>query len=458
MLFGVICYNSSMDPSQIGFKLLLSFILGAVIGLEREINEKKTTNPHKAPWAVLGIRSFSLITVLGTIVGFMYAGSAPLALLIAAAFMALLLIFYYLNSTSTGDIGITTEIAVMYCFVIGALVATDLFPIQITIALTVVAMLLLSQKERIKSVVSDIQHKELNALISYALLAAVVLPFLPNESFSLSDMGGLYGFLSNVGLPIDTVSSIDIINPFKTWLVLVLVTGVDLISYILGRVIGEKRGWLLTSIIGGFVSSTATTQSVAQQSKETSRTNHLVGAAIAANLASFFQIAFLIGLVNGAFVSQLGMVLLCMIAVSGALLFYFLKSDEKPERNANQDLKTKPTQILDVPGALRFTGLYLLISILSKIALSVFGNTGLLVATGIGSLIGLDAVMVNTAQLAGSRIPFELAATAFIVANGVNLAAKSVYSYVLGSREFTMKFGLSMAAIVAASAVGLILF
>ena len=126
MLIGIICYNSGMDASQIGFKLLLSFILGAVIGLEREINEKKTTDPRNAPWAVLGIRSFSLITVLGTIVGFMYAASAPLALLIAAAFMALLLIFYYLNSSSTGDIGITTEIAVIYCFVIGALLATDL--------------------------------------------------------------------------------------------------------------------------------------------------------------------------------------------------------------------------------------------------------------------------------------------------------------------------------------------
>ena len=97
------------------------------------------------------------------------------------------------------------------------------------------------------------------------------------------------------------------------------------------------------------------------------------------------------------------------------------------------------------------------ISILAKFALSLFGGAGLIFATGIGALIGLDAVMVNTAQLAGGKVVFELAIFAFVIANTVNLIAKSIYSLILGSKNFSQKFSLSMFVIVGASIIGLIL-
>ena len=445
-----------MDIIQMGGRLLLSFILGAVIGLEREINEKKTSNKEGLPSALLGLRSFSLTAVFGAVTGFIYLKSMPLALLIGSGYILLLLIFYYLDSNTSKDIGLTTELAALYSYAIGILIALNVFPSQLTIAVTVMVILLLSQKERIKDVVEDVGRKELNALISYAILAAVIMPFLPNVNYSISDFGELSRFLKNLGVSPDKIINVEIINPFKTWLILVLVTGVDLISYVLARIFGNKKSRLITSAIGGFVSSTATTQSIAQESKTLHKTNYLLASATLANLVSFFQIAFLIGLINGVFLLKLSKILLLMIVAGTLLIVFFLKNKEN-RGLLRQKIGKVRAEIIDLPGALRFAGLYLFISILAKFALSLFGGAGLMLATGIGALIGLDAVMVNTAQLAGGKVAFELAIFAFVIANTVNLTAKSIYSLILGSKNFSQKFSLSMFVIVGASIIGLIL-
>ena len=99
-----------------------------------------------------------------------------------------------------------------------------------------------------------------------------------------------------------------------------------------------------------------------------------------------------------------------------------------------------------------------MISILSKIALVIFGESGFLVATGFGSLIGLDAVMINTATLVGTTIETSLAMIAFLLANAVNLTAKSFYSFFMGNKEFALKFSFSMGIIVITSLLAFIAF
>lgn len=441
-----------MDIVQMGSRIILGFILGAVIGLEREINEKKTSNFQRVATATLGIRSFSLTTALGVIAGIIHTQFVQLALLIGAAFFFLVLIFYYLDSNSTEDHGFTTELAAIYGFVIGLLIGTNIVPAQLVIAITIIVILLLSQKTKIKDVIEDVNKSELNAFISYAILAAVIMPFLPNTNYSIADLNGLSTFLKNISVPISKVLEIDIINPFKIWVVLVLITGVDLISYTLSRILGKKKGWIITSILGGFVSSTSTTQSIAQQSKKTQHNNHLVAAAVVSNMASFFQIAFLIGLVNGNFFIQLWPILGAMILMSAVIVIYFLKKREKINQTTDDTVKEEIT-IIDLSAALRFVGLYLGISILSKIGLVFFGNNGFLILVAIGAMIGLDAVMINTSQLAGTRVSYDVAVSAFIIANTVNLAAKSIYCRIAGSKLFSKKFTFSMALIILSSFV-----
>lgn len=441
-----------MDGFAIASTLFLAFVVGAVIGLEREINEKKSTSSTKKS-AVLGIRSFSLITVLGAVVGLLYTEFIALALVITAAFFILLLVFYYFDNLHTKDYGLTTELAGIWSFVLGALLALRIFPIQIIFAMTVLIALLLSQKDKIKNVVEDIQKRELNAFIGFAIIAVVVLPFLPNTSYALSDIPGFGEFLKNVGFTIGNIADVELLNPFKIWLIVALVTGVDLIGYVLEKLIGGKKGWLLTSMVGGFVSSTATTQSLAQESKNQSNSRHLVAAAVVANAVSFVQIAFLIGTLNAVFLINLLPVLIMMILAGAGIVLFLLLKKEK-QKKVTKERKTVHQSIFDLAAALKFALLFLLISVVSKIALALFGDTAFLLATGIGAFIGLDAVMINTAQLVNGQVSMSLGVGAFLLANGVNLAAKSVYSYLQGSKSFALLFFMSMVVIVIAGFVG----
>lgn len=453
-----LCYNESMDLASIAFTLLIGFALGAVIGIEREVNEKSKQTETMKPTALLGLRSFSMVTVLGVITGLLYPSFSGISILIGSAFFLLILIFFVLHTMQTRDPGITTELAMMYAFVIGILLAIPFFPIQVTIAITIVVTLLLAHKRRIKSALDEIKAHEINAFISFAIIALVVLPFLPNTSYALTDIPGAKDFFQNVGLGGAKLLSIDLLNPFKLWLIVVLVIGVDLVGYVLERIVGAKNGWLLASAAGGFVSSTATTQSLAQESRHSHKINPLLSAAVLANIVSFIQVAFLISLINGVFLVALLPVLGSMILAGVATLFYFLFIDRRDSKIIDQKEvhKQENEKIIDIGAALKFASLFLLISIVSKITLELFGNSGFFVATGVGALIGLDAVMINTATLAGNQIDYRVAGFAFILANAVNLLGKVSYSFAMGKREFAVKFLISMLVLIAASLVGLL--
>ncbi|MBA3724441.1 MAG: MgtC/SapB family protein [Candidatus Levybacteria bacterium] len=444
-----------MDIWSTATTLFLSVVLGGVIGLEREVNEKKADGHNGKPSAIVGLRSFSFIALLGAIVGLLYANFIGLSLLIGSAFLILLLSYYIIGSLRTDGHGITTELGMIFSFVIGIILALKLFPIQLVFALTIVVILLLSQKEKIKNVVEDIRTQEINAFVSFALIAIVILPFLPNTSYAIADIPGIRSLLENFHVNVQTITNIDIINPFSLWLIVALITGVDLIGYILEKTLGTKKGWLIASAVGGFVSSTATTLSLAQESKHRKQVNPLISAALLSNLVSFFQIAILIGALNAVLLLNLTPVLGLMILSTTILVIYFLRATEGKPNTKETVMQSGRKGIINLPGALKFAAIYVTISILSKIALAFFGNSGFLITTGIGALVGLDAVMINTAQLAGSTIDYALAAIAFIIANAVNLFGKTFFSFLQGKKEFAVKLLISFAIIITSSLAGL---
>lgn len=441
-----------MDIFSPFIQLGLSFLLGSVIGLEREVNEKKVNTKHDKT-ALIGLRSFALISLLGTITGFLITKFLAMAIILASAFFVLLITLYILDSLRTKDPGITTELAMIYSFIIGFLIPTTIIPTQLVIALTVMVMLFLSRKQQIKKLVKTVDNYEMNALVSYLIIALVILPFLPNTAYAIKDFPPLAHFMESFAFYNDKISSLALFNPYKLWFTVALVTGVDLIGYILEQMFGQRKGWLVTSAVGGFVSSTATTQSLAKESKSQKVINHLVGAAILANIISFLQILLLVSPVNSQYALKLLPVVFFMIITGAATLFFFFRTKEKQKvKEVKKDGKTP--NIIDISFALKFALLYISIGILAKIALVLFGNNGLFVVIGLGALVGLDAAILNTAQLAGSQISWDIALYAFIMANAINLLAKTFYSRVFGTPGFAMKFFIAACIIICGSFLG----
>jgi len=188
-------------------KLLFSLLLGSAIGLERESYERKTDKTPESGHGSLGIRSFALITLLGTVAALMIPQYPGIFVLISATFAVLLIAYYIIGSYVVKDHGLTTELGVMWSFLIGLLIGIEFIPNQIIIALTMVVILILSSKARVKTLVAEIKEHELDAFISYAIIALVILPFLPNTSLTLGQIPLLPDILTAFELNIDKLAA-----------------------------------------------------------------------------------------------------------------------------------------------------------------------------------------------------------------------------------------------------------
>jgi len=440
-------------------KLLISLFLGTAIGLERESYEFQLDKTKRSGVGSLGIRSFALITTLGTVSAILFQPYFYLSLIISVTFCALLLAYYILGSLETKDNGLTTELAIFWSYLIGVFVGLNIFSIQLIIAMTVILMLILSLKKKIKLFVAGIKQFELESFISYAIIVLVILPFLPNTPYFLKDIPFLKSFLSAFQINFDKFLNLEIINPFGVWKVVALITGVEIAGYFLEKTIGQKKGWLLTSIAGGFISSTSTTQSLAQKSKNTKNTNRLVSAAIFANFSSFIQLFILLASVNLLFLSK-NIIYIFSISISAILIgiYFFQREEKKSENLAETKEKLKNDKLFSLMPALKFAFLFLLIKLITKFSLIVFGNNGFIISTILGSVTGLDAVIINTAELAGKTITFQTGVITLILANAVNLLSKSGYAFAQGSRPFAKKFFISVLIIIVFSFLGFIPF
>jgi uncharacterized membrane protein (DUF4010 family) len=224
-------------------------------------------------------------------------------------------------------------------------------------------------------------------------------------------------------------------------------------GYILGRIVGNKNGFALTSFMAGFVSSTSATQSLAQRSNNTRFVNHLVGAAVLANLASFLQIFLLVGPLNTRWLVAIAPSILIMVATAGVIAYFLFKKKEPKEEEEGQSQKA--TAIFSLLPALKFAGLLIVIKIFTKICLILFGQSGFIISSIIASFAGLDAIIVNLADMAGNTITFRFAFITFMMVNATNLLSKSFYSYLQGNRKFAWKFFISAMIIALSGLTGL---
>jgi uncharacterized membrane protein (DUF4010 family) len=434
--------------SDLFVNLLLALVFGATVGLERE--SSRPNEPH-----VGGIRTFSLIALTGSLAGIFFLHNyATLGTLLVIGFFVLLISYYVAEAVHTKDFGITSELSAVATFILALMVMLNIIPLQITIAIFVVVIFVLSLKARTTKLVAGLTQQEVQAFISYAIIALVALPVLPDYSYQLHDLPVLSDLLKALGADIEKFNNLDLINPRNIWLIVVLITGIDVFGYILGRIVGSQNGFALTSFMAGFVSSTSATQSLAQRSKHAKFVNHLVGAAVLANLASFLQLFLLVGPLNAKWLVAILPSIVIMVITAGVIAFVLLK---KKQPAVEEDTAAKKEEaIFSLMPALKFAGLLIIIKIFTKICLIIFGQSGFLISSVIASFAGIDAIIVTLADMAGNTITFEFALLTFLLVNATNLLSKSFYSYLQGNRSFAFKFFVSALIIAASGAMWLI--
>jgi uncharacterized membrane protein (DUF4010 family) len=247
---------------------------------------------------------------------------------------------------------------------------------------------------------------------------------------------------------------LEIINPFKLWFIVALITGIDIFGHVLAKISGKKKGIVMTSAVGGFVSSTATVLSLAHKSKTENNINELVTAAMVANLTSFFQIFVLVASLNSRWLVSITPVLLVIIVSTVLVSLYLHLIDRKKMTVISENLEgsfcyTDEKEIFSIKHALKFALLLILVRIFTKSALILYGQSAFLATSILASFSGIDAVVINLAELADSVIPTNVALLTLLFVNASNLLSKVVFSAAQAKREFTLRlFGASLIVIV----------
>ncbi len=390
------------EPNLIFRHLALALVLGLLVGLQRERSE--IGRP--------GMRTFTLITILGTVTALLAEafGGWILGAGFLALVAALLLPVIILSRQEQADPGITTDIAALVMFGVGALLVVLPDAPAIPVAIGGGVAVLLQFKPELHGFAQRLGDQDLRAIMQFALITCVILPVVPDRAFDP------YGVL----------------NPRHAWLMVVLIVGISLAGYILYKFFGEKVGIILGGLLGGAVSSTATTVAHARQVRSGLKGPH--GAAIAIGLANamvFPRILVAVSVVAPAFaeillVPCLMMTLLTLApAVMGYLRFRPDGLQTVEQRNPSE-----------LRSALFFGGMYLAVSYALAVVRQLIAPEYLYLVAAVSGLTDMDAITLSTARMyileEGVGWISQHGWRLLLTASLANLAFKWLISYVLG--------------------------
>ncbi|WP_411827838.1 MgtC/SapB family protein [Luteolibacter sp. AS25] len=351
-------------PVDLYLRLGIALGIGLLVGAQRE-------RVGKAPG---GIRTFALISIFGSF-------SALLAdefgqWLLAASFLALTSLVLMANWLETKKepvrgAGITSEIAAILVFAISAYLMHG--EKQLAVVAAGVTALLLHYKDPMHAFVGKLSKMDLQAIMQFVLISLVILPVLPNETYD----------------------PYEVLNPFKIWLMVVLIVGIGLFGYVAFKLFSAKAGTLLGGVLGGMISSTATTISAARDTKD-SPTRATAAALIIMIATAISIVRVLIEVFAVANPFFLTIVAPFSVLLGVFLILTFILYRKKSEEIVSTNDPGNPAQLKP---AIIFGLLYALILFVVAFTREKFGESGLYVVAVLSGLTDVDAITLSTAQM-----------------------------------------------------------
>ena len=400
--------------SNLMYQLAIAVALGLLVGLQRERAEK----------TVAGIRTFAIIGMLGVFVGVL--GAAVGDWVIAAGLLSLAALTVMANvlgaRAGVRDPGMTTEVAILVMYSIGVALTRG-FVLEGIVAAGVLA-LLLHWKAPLHDFAERIGQDEFAALMRLVLIGLIVLPVLPNRTF------GPY----------------EVLNPFEVWLMVVLIVGISMGGFVAFRLLGPRTGAIAAGLLGGMISSTATTVSYARRSA--SAPQRSAAAALVIVLAS--SVVFVRVLVEIAVVAPgvlavtagpLGAMLVLTALIAGALYVFGIGSHELEVEDQQPPSELK--------AAVVFGLLYAVVLMAVAFAEDRLGQRGLYGVAALSGLTDLDAITLSTANLMqAGQLELATGWRMILIGGLSNVVFKGGVVLLLGSRalrgRITLAFGAAL--------------
>jgi len=395
-------------------QLAVALGLGLLVGLQRERMDS----------AIAGIRTFALITLFGAVAGQLGQVFGGWVVAVGLLASAGLVTAGNLSRLPEGkaEPGQTTEFAAVLMYGIGAWVVVG--SMTQAVVLGGVVAVLLQLREPLHQFAGRMGETDIKAIMQLVLIALVILPLLPDRTF------GPYGVL----------------NPYQVWWMVVLIVGISLLGYVGYKLLGARAGTVLAGILGGVISSTATTASYARRTKQDPEISRL--AALVVMIASavvFARVLVEIAIAaHGSFLA-LAPPIAAMLGVAAALALLAWLIDRRAARKPPE-----PGNPAELRSALFFGAIYAAVLLAVAFARDRFGTAGLYTVAALSGLTDVDALTLSTARLVdGGRLAPGDGWRAILLAVLSNLVFKAGIVAVLGSRRMLGRVAVLFAAVLA---------
>ena len=401
--------------------------VGLLIGAERGWHQRKIEEGGR----VAGIRTFALSGLLGGFAQLLGAhfGEAAWAV-VFAGFAALVITSYVIETEQHNDLGMTSKVAQLITFLLGSLAVAGYTPLAAAGAVAVA--LLLSLKQVMHYSLQQLNERELSGALQLLFISLVILPALPNQAYG----------------------PWQVFNPYVTWWMVVLIAGLGFAAYVAIRLVGTRHGLLITALLGGIVSSTAMTITLARLNQQRGLHAMLACGLLATSALMFPRVLLEVGVVNSQLLPRLiwPLGVAALVYAGGALMYFRLAGDPR-EESAEPPLKNP----FELAPALRFAVLLVLILFLVEAARRGLGDVGVYLVALLSGLADVDPITLSLARSAKTELPPQVAVHGIFLAALSNSLVKGLLIALIGGRQLALRTLPVMAAGLLAGAAVLML-
>lgn len=409
---------------------------GLLLGAERQ---QSATAAARKDFG--GIRTFPMVALLGAL-GALAQPVAGVWLLVGllagvVAFVAV----SHARTASRDEIGVSSEVASLLAFGLGALAGmrglmpdADRFLLVGTTAAAVLALLAL--KEPLHGFARRLSADDIYATTKFVVLALIILPVLPR---------GAYGPLG-------------VLAPYKIGKMIALVAGVSFAGYAASRIIGSARGLLVAGLLGGLVSSTAVTLTYSGRGRDEPSVATLCAVAIIAACSTMFaRLVVVVALVDRPLLGALAPPLAATAAVGfGVAVVLYRRASKATESTSREGAEPALRNPFELRQAVSFGLLYGVVLFVAKAAQQGAGSAGLYVSSVLAGLTDVDAITLSVVDMHRGGLASGTAATAIMLAAFTNTVVKSGVALSVGGAAVgrpvaaTLGAGLAVGGVVLA--------
>lgn len=395
----------------------VALAIGLLIGTERGWQQRAAPEGER----IAGIRTFGLIGLLGGLGGLLATHfSATVLGLMFIGVAGVVTVAYLINLPRDKDIGITSLMAALLTFVLGAM--ATLGHIFAAAAVAVTAAILLGMKPVIHGWLRKLEQQELHAALKLLLITVVVLPILPNRGYGPWEA----------------------LNPYEIWWMVVLIAGLSFSAYIAMKAVGAEKGLMLTALLAGLVSSTALTLYFARLSRDREDRHTLLAAGILLACSTMFPRVLLVAaVVNAALFSSLLLPLTVMTVISVLPVLRHRRLAARGQVYTGELLIKNPFQL---KFALLFGALLAVIVLIARALQEFMGEAGVYMLAALSGAMDVDAITLTLSRMSLDDLPIAITATGIVIATAVNTLVKAVLAGAIGGAGLRVRVVLPLLA------------